>query len=101
MSRTCQDLRTKGFEGPLVLVGEESEGPYDKPPLSTDALAGSRPASAIRLLVDEEAECNGTELRLGGAATRLDRADRTVELADGPQRAVDGCVLATGCRARP
>ncbi len=38
--RTAQSLRSEGFDGRVVIVGEERAAPYDKPPLSKEFLAG-------------------------------------------------------------
>ena len=39
--RTAQSLRSEGYDGDIVLVGEETALPYDKPPLSKALLAGT------------------------------------------------------------
>jgi phthalate 3,4-dioxygenase ferredoxin reductase subunit len=84
-----------------VLVGEEGELPYDKPPLSKQFLAGDWPLEKVLLLTPETAEKDGIELRLGARATRLDVAARRVQLADGDALGYDSLVLATGASARP
>jgi phthalate 3,4-dioxygenase ferredoxin reductase component len=98
---TAQALRREGFEGRIVLVGEETATPYDKPPLTKQFLAGDWDADRVTLLRPEAAERSGIELRLGAAATRLDVAGRRVLLADGTQLAYDSLVVATGASARP
>jgi phthalate 3,4-dioxygenase ferredoxin reductase component len=98
---TAQALRREGFEGRIVLVGEETATPYDKPPLTKQFLAGDWDADRVTLLRPEAAERSGIELRLGAAATRLDVAGRRVLLADGTQLAYDSLVVATGAAARP
>jgi phthalate 3,4-dioxygenase ferredoxin reductase component len=97
---TAQALRREGFEGRIVLVGEETATPYDKPPLTKQFLAGDWDADRVTLLSPEAAEHSGIELRLGAAATRLDAAGRQVLLADGTQLAYDSLVVATGASAR-
>ena len=99
--RTAQALRSEGFEGRVVLVGEESHLPYDKPPLSKQFLAGEWDDDRVLLLTREEAEQGGIELRLGTAATRLDVAGRQLLLADGSRLDYDSVVIATGASARP
>ena len=99
--RTAQALRSEGFDGRVVLVGEESELPYDKPPLSKQFLAGDWPHDKVLLLTREAAEEDGIELRLGSRATRLDVAGHRVLLADGESMSYDRLVVATGASARP
>lgn len=99
--RTAQTLRSEGFEGRIVLVGEEDRLPYDKPPLSKQFLAGSWDVDRIALLSEAAAEKARIELRLGVAAERLDVAGRQVVLADGQRLDYDDVVIATGASARP
>jgi phthalate 3,4-dioxygenase ferredoxin reductase subunit len=99
--RTVQTLRSAGFAGRVVLVGEESELPYDKPPLSKQFLAGAWDTAKIRLLTAEQATELDVELRLGAAADRLDVAGKQLHLADGSVLDWDVVVLATGAAARP
>lgn len=67
--RTAQSLRLEGYEGRIVLVGEETELPYDKPPLSKAVLAGTRTEDSVCLLNRDQAQELGIELELGHAAT--------------------------------
>jgi phthalate 3,4-dioxygenase ferredoxin reductase component len=99
--RTAQALRREGFRDDIVVIGAEPDVPYDKPPLSKAALAGTTTIDAIRLLTPETARELGVELWLGVAAAGLDVASRAVRLADGTSIDYDEVVLATGTRARP
>jgi phthalate 3,4-dioxygenase ferredoxin reductase subunit len=99
--RTAQALRSEGFDGRIVLVGEETALPYDKPPLSKQFLAGQWDADRTVLLSAEAAEREGIELCLGVPATRLDIAAKQVHLADGTRLDYDQAVIATGASARP
>ena len=99
--RTAQALRSEGYGGRVVLVGEETQLPYDKPPLSKQFLTGQWDLDRVLLLTEEKAADDGIELRLGSAATRLDVAERTVHLADGTALEYDSAVIATGASARP
>lgn len=98
---TARALRDQGFAGDVVLLGDEAELPYDKPPLSKGLLAGVQSEADIRLLTEREAADARIELRLGVAATSLDLAAREVGLADGTALPYDIAVIATGARARP
>ncbi len=99
--RTAQALRGEGFEGRVVLVGEEARLPYDKPPLSKQFLAGTWDAERVALLTQANADAALIELRLGVAARRLDVARRQAVLADGERLDYGAVVIATGAAARP
>ncbi|MCV7177070.1 NAD(P)/FAD-dependent oxidoreductase [Mycolicibacterium sphagni] len=99
--RTARALRTEGYAGGLVLVGQEAELPYDKPPLSKQYLSGAFDDERITLLTADEARAADIELRLGAAATGINTGERLVRLADGTQLAYDALVIATGADARP
>jgi len=99
--RTAQALRSEGYDGRIVLIGEEAELPYDKPPLSKSLLAGATDPEAIRLLTPEAADAAQIELLLGHRAVRVDVAAKSVELANQRSVGYDTLVIATGASARP
>lgn len=99
--RAAQALRSNGYEGRIVLVGEEKTPPYDKPPLSKELLTGAEVGPALWLLRDGEAEYSRLELRLGERAEALDPAGRLLYLASGERLAYDHLVVAAGASARP
>ncbi|NMO88522.1 FAD-dependent oxidoreductase [Actinomycetospora sp. TBRC 11914] len=93
-------LRRAGFDGRLVLVGDEAHAPYDRPPLSKGFLAGTLGEADLALLdPDDEADL-ALELHLGTRVDHLDPRAGRLGLADGRELAVDGVVVATGGRAR-
>ncbi|MFD0370039.1 NAD(P)/FAD-dependent oxidoreductase [Streptomyces sp. NPDC059071] len=91
-------LRKQGYDGRLVLVGDEPHRPYDRPPLSKEFLAGR--IGEADLALEADGEDLGAEWLLGVRATGLDRADRSVRLTDGRTIRADGIVIATGAAAR-
>lgn len=95
--RTAKDLRKLGFEGSLVLLGDEDELPYDRPPLSKAVLTGAREPEAVRLASDDEIAELQIEYRPGVGAASV--RDGVVETADGEKLRADVIVLATGSRA--
>lgn len=99
--RTAQALRSEGYCGDVVLVGEESELPYDKPPLSKGLLAGTSTVDSVRLLTHEAAYKAGIQLLLGHRAIRVDVAGNFVELEGRGVLPYEHLVVATGARARP
>jgi NADPH-dependent 2,4-dienoyl-CoA reductase/sulfur reductase-like enzyme len=94
----ARSLRKQGYDGRLVLIGDELHRPYDRPPLSKAFLAGTLDEAALALETDEEDL--GAEWLLGVRATGLDHTERAVRLADGRQVRADGVVIATGAAAR-
>jgi NADPH-dependent 2,4-dienoyl-CoA reductase/sulfur reductase-like enzyme len=99
--RTAKALRSQGFPGRVVLIGDEAHLPYDKPPLSKQLLAGTWDQSRVTILTAEDAKEADIELQLGSAAERLDLAERVVILSGGTRVAYDVLVIATGAAARP
>ena len=98
--RTAQSLRLEGYQGDVVLIGEESEIPYDKPPLSKAVLAGTADESSIRLLTHDQADEAGIELVLGHKATGIDLAGSLLNVEDHQPIRFDNLVIATGAAAR-
>jgi 3-phenylpropionate/trans-cinnamate dioxygenase ferredoxin reductase subunit len=99
-AKAAEAVRAAGYDGRLVLIGDERERPYERPPLSKELLKGEKPRE--KAFVHEEgwyAE-HDVDLRLGTAATALHREDRVVELAGGERVAYDRVLLATGSSPR-
>ncbi|HUO89918.1 MAG TPA: FAD-dependent oxidoreductase [Rhizomicrobium sp.] len=93
-------LRSEGFAGAITLVGDEPYAPYQRPPLSKAYLMGTMERERLFLKPDafyKEAHC---ELILGVAATKIDRAAKSVHLADGRALAYDKLLIATGSHVR-
>ena len=93
-------LRAEGYTGALTMIGDESHAPYQRPPLSKAYLMGTMERERLFLKPDafyRDAQC---EMILGVGATRIDRATKTVHLADGRVLAYDKLLLATGSRVR-
>ncbi|HEX2314903.1 MAG TPA: FAD-dependent oxidoreductase, partial [Thermomonospora sp.] len=94
-------LRAEGHDGPVLLVGEEPEEPYRRPPLSKDLLLGRTPPERVRLRPTETWADQNIDLRTGTTAVGLDPAARTVTLSDGSLVRYGRLLLATGGRPRP
>ncbi|MEV0171680.1 FAD-dependent oxidoreductase [Streptomyces sp. NPDC050803] len=94
----ARSLRKQGYDGRLVVIGDELHRPYDRPPLSKEFLAGTLGEAELALETDDEDL--GAEWLLGTRAVGLDHAGRVVRLADGREVRADGFVLATGAAAR-
>jgi NADPH-dependent 2,4-dienoyl-CoA reductase/sulfur reductase-like enzyme len=95
-----EELRARGFDGDLVLVGAERHLPYTRPPLSKQALAGGVHHGQLALRAPDWYADHHITLRLGHAASSLDSRDRVVVLDDGTTVGYDGLVIATGSSPR-
>ncbi len=99
-ARAAFALRENGFSGPVTLVGEEVHLPYERPPLSKEALhREEEPEPKWIGLAGRFAE-QGIDCLTGRRAVSIDRADRTVGLSDGSTLAYDRLLLATGALPR-
>jgi 3-phenylpropionate/trans-cinnamate dioxygenase ferredoxin reductase subunit len=95
-AKAAQTLREEGFGGRVVLVGEETDRPYERPPLSKGYLLGKEPAAKAYVHEEGWYEANGVELRLGTTAVDLDPSAHEVVLGDGATLRYDRLLLATG-----
>jgi len=93
-------LRAGGWDGRIVVVGEESHVPYERPPLSKQYLAGEMELERVFFRPPAFYDDAEVELRRGRRAVRLDREARTVTLDDGRALRYDRLLLATGSRPR-
>ena len=98
--RAAETLRREGFDGTVTVVGDESDAPYDRPPLSKQVLAGEWEPERIALYDSEALADLSLTWRLGARAVDFEAASRTVALASGERLAADGVVIATGARTR-
>jgi len=97
-ARAAFALRDKGFEGTITLIGSETHLPYERPPLSKDALvAGVGP----KFVAEPERYIEaGIDLLLGRTVSGIDRIAKSVVMADGTVVPYDKLLLATGARPR-
>ncbi len=93
-------LRKDGFDGRIVLVGEEAEPPYERPALSKDYLRGA--TERERLDVRDRAFYgqNAIELRTSARAVAVEPGSREVVLEDRQRLRYDRLLLATGASPR-
>lgn len=96
----AEALRSGGYTGPLTLLGDEAHAPYHRPPLSKAWLAGEMDASRLPMRTPEMLAGKNIELRTGSKVTTINRAAKTVTLADGSTLPYGGLLLATGATAR-
>jgi 3-phenylpropionate/trans-cinnamate dioxygenase ferredoxin reductase subunit len=100
-AKAAETLRKEGFDGPLVLLGDERERPYERPPLSKGYLLGTAERETAYVHPPEWYAEHEVELRLGQAVTALDPAAHEVTLADGSRLGYAKLLLTTGSTPRP
>ncbi|MPY73296.1 MAG: Rieske 2Fe-2S domain-containing protein [Alphaproteobacteria bacterium] len=92
----AETLRREGYAGSIAMVSADSSGPYDRPNLSKDYLAGNAPEEWIPLRGPEFYRDHGIDLRLGARAAAIDTAQREVRFEDGSRCSYDALLIATG-----
>lgn len=92
-------MRAAGFEGRILLIGDDPHLPYERPPLSKAALKeGAEGAAAI--YPADFYESRRVELKLGAAVAGLDAQARRLTLGNGESIDFDKLLIATGAQAR-
>jgi 3-phenylpropionate/trans-cinnamate dioxygenase ferredoxin reductase subunit len=100
--RTAKETRKAGFEGPITVLSDEDELPYDRPPLSKQVLTGEREPDFAHLTDNDEIETLDIDLRRGVRVTSVTGSATgggSVETSEGERLEADVMVLATGARA--
>src|SRR3954447_9863585 len=90
------ELRRRGAEGSVLLVGREPEPPYERPPLSKEYLRGEAERADAHVNPPSWYEENGVELLGGRNVMSLDPAARTVKVQGGEEVAFGKALIATG-----
>jgi 3-phenylpropionate/trans-cinnamate dioxygenase ferredoxin reductase component len=100
-AKAAIELRERGFDGRVLLIGTESELPYERPPLSKDYLRGESDRDALFVEGDAFYEDKEIELLLGHAVTSIDPHARRVQLErHGADISFDALLIATGSSPR-
>src|SRR5262245_60102353 len=82
-AKAAQTLREEGFAGHVILIGEEHNHPYERPPLSKGYLIGQEPREKAYVHDEKWYAQNQIDLRLGVRATGLTLGTHTVTLNGG------------------
>jgi 3-phenylpropionate/trans-cinnamate dioxygenase ferredoxin reductase component len=100
-AKAAIELRERGFEGRVLLIGAESELPYERPPLSKDYLRGESERDDAYVEGDSFYDKKEIELLLGHAVTEIDPGRRSVQLErHGADITYDELLIATGSSPR-
>jgi len=98
--RAAEVLRQQAPAADILLIGDEPHLPYDRPPLSKGFLTEGLEPQRLHLKPESFYAEQRIRLKLGAPARAIDRAAKTVELADGERVPYDKLLLATGCGGR-
>jgi 3-phenylpropionate/trans-cinnamate dioxygenase ferredoxin reductase subunit len=99
-AKAAETLRAEGFGGRLLLIGEEAERPYDRPPLSKAYLRGETDRDSLYLHPEEFYATHDIELHPATLARSIDPARHQLELASGGRIGYQRLLLATGAAPR-
>lgn len=95
-----ETLRREGFDGEIVVIGEEAPPPYQRPPLSKKFLAGEMPTERLFVKPVSFYAQARAELRLGVRVQALDLGRRELRFSDGGSLTYERLLLATGSAPR-
>jgi 3-phenylpropionate/trans-cinnamate dioxygenase ferredoxin reductase subunit len=100
-AKAAEELRARGFDGRVLLIGAECERPYERPPLTKTYLRGE--SKRVKAYVHEEGFYAEQEIELltDTAVTAIDTGGSRVTLGDGSDLVFDRLLLATGAQPRP
>src|SRR5580704_12426351 len=99
-AKAAEGARSQGWSGPIRLVGAEPYMPYERPPISKDVLIGRKAPLTASVHDSGYYVNNDIDLLLGGSVSRIDLAEKTVELNGERQIRFAKLILATGSSAR-
>ncbi|MER5306548.1 FAD-dependent oxidoreductase [Streptomyces sp. NPDC002773] len=99
-AKAAETLRAEGFNGRVILIGDERDHPYERPPLSKGYLTGAKERDGAFVHDAAWYAANDIELHLGQPVTTVDRENRTVRLGDNTVIRYDKLLLATGSEPR-
>ena len=99
-AKAAEELRNQGFDGGIVLIGEEDELPYERPPLTKDYLRGEVPREKARVHEDGFYEQHDIELLTAVKVTAIEPAERRVFVDGDPGPGYDRLLIATGAQPR-
>ena len=99
-AKAAETLRAEGFDGRVVLIGDEARRPYERPPLSKDYLRGDKDFDAAAVHPAGYYDEHDIDLRTSTTVTAVDPGERSATLASGEQITWDRLLLATGAVPR-
>jgi 3-phenylpropionate/trans-cinnamate dioxygenase ferredoxin reductase subunit len=99
-AKAAEELRERGFDGDVVLIGAEAERPYERPPLSKDYLRSETEREKAYVHPGSFYAERQIELRTGTEAVALDPGAGTVTLSGGEELSFEKLLITTGAEPR-
>ncbi|MFF4229871.1 NAD(P)/FAD-dependent oxidoreductase [Streptomyces sp. NPDC001820] len=99
-AKAAETLRAEGFTGRVILIGDERDHPYERPPLSKGYLSGKEERDSVFVHEPAWYARADVELHLGQTVVAVDRDTKSVRLGDGTVLHYDKLLLATGAEPR-
>ena len=99
-AQAIDTLRREGYQGRLILVSDEANLPYQRPPLSKKYLSGEMATERLLFKHQSFYDEHRVELKLGVRATHLDPLARSVALSTGEVLTYDRLLLCLGAKSR-
>lgn len=99
-AQLAPSLRQDGWEGDIIVIGDETHVPYHRPPLSKAYLLGEKSADELLIRPQEIYSKHNIEFRLGTRVSAINRAEKTLTLHDGERLSYDKLAICTGARVR-
>ena len=99
-AKAAEELRERGFDGRVILIGAENERPYERPPLTKDYLRGESEREKAFVHPSDFYEQHQIELLTGTTVTGIDAGGSSIMLDDGRELAYDRLLLSTGAEPR-
>lgn len=100
--RTAEQLRAAGWDGDVLVIGDETHPPYNRPPLSKEvlSLSGTLDEALESVRLRQRSSASTVEFRFGEQVVASDLSRKSLTCASGESVSYDGLVIATGLRAR-
>ncbi len=98
--QAAASFRQEGYEGELIILGDEAFPPYQRPPLSKQYLSGTMPLERVFVRAEKFYADKNIDLRLNTRVEKLSVEDKTVTTTEGETIAYEKLMIATGSRPR-
>jgi 3-phenylpropionate/trans-cinnamate dioxygenase ferredoxin reductase subunit len=99
-AKAVEALRVNDFDGQIILFADETQLPYERPPLSKEYLAGKKTLSDFTVQSSDWYRQHSVDLRLGARVSAVAASEHTVGLPDGTTVHYDKLLLATGSASK-
>ena len=98
--QNAASLRQEGYDGEIMIIGDDTHIPYQRPPLSKQYLSGVHGLERIYLRPEKFYKEQNIGLRLGVTVTKIHPDEHTITTSTGDSIRYEKLLLATGSRPR-